>query len=217
VPIDRLTDAQAKDVLRKWPVRTKKVWSVPMGQGFWVRAQPVDKPRPAYRTPTLAAPGAKVFKTQPDGMWICFFPDRFCDIIVVEVCGSNQNLNDKRSRYMGASNSLLVECGADWFTDKIMADGRGMPRWRAAGLRHRPKRDRKYAVRGLRVLFALPTSIYDEWGANHVPMGHEFFFRHSSLGSYNAQKMQAFLGSMSVTSQFYTRIRYADAGTVAGV
>ena len=60
-------------------------------------------------------------------------------------------------------------------------------------------------VRHLRVLYALPDDLYREWAKEHVPTGYEFFCPHSSLDSYTSQKMQEFLGQMSIASQFYLK------------
>src|ERR1044072_8950668 len=87
MPTYKLRDAQAKDILRTWPMVTKTLWSRPGGQGAWVRAQPQTAGATASG-PKISAPGARLFGTQPDGMWAYFNGIESCDLIVVEVCGS---------------------------------------------------------------------------------------------------------------------------------
>jgi hypothetical protein len=118
-----------------------------------------------------------------------------------------QKLNDKRSRYIPASHSLVLHCGKDWLLGEIaVAHGARMPRRQAGGIYTKsPARGTGVAVpvRHLRVLYALPNDLYPERAKEHVPTGYEFFCPRSSLGSYNSQKMQGFLTQMSISSQFY--------------
>ena len=82
-------------------------------------------------------------------------------------------------------------------------------RYRAAGsFGTNPQSDRySIPIRLLRVLYALPNTIYEKWGREHVPTGYEYFCPHSSLGSYGSQKMVDFLKRMSLASSFYAAIR----------
>lgn len=203
----KLTDKQAKKILLSWPTRSAELWRPPNGAGFWVRGQPKDGDEPG---PTLSAPGATMFRTQPDGLWVYFHDWRSCDVVVVEVCGTIQNLNDKRSRYIPASHSLVLTCDPSWLREKIRIVGRGrIPRWEAAGTLKRTRKDRTLeyvaAVRHLRVLYALPNEIYHKWCVEHIPTGYEFYCPHSSLDSYSSQGMQRFLRQLSSASQFYVK------------
>jgi hypothetical protein len=195
-------------ILLSWPKRSADLWPPPSGSGFWLQGQPRDEVEPG---PTLSAPGATMFRTQPDGMWVYFHDWRSCDVVVVEVCGTVQNLNDKRSRYIPASHSLVLTCSPEWLREAIKVRGRGrIPRWQAAGTLKSPRHrtvDYVAAVRHLRVLYALPNNVYHDWCSEHVPTGYEFYCPHSSLDSYNSQKMQRFLRQLSIASQFYTRPR----------
>src|ERR1700683_1091892 len=107
----KLTDAEAKGILLKWPRRTKHLWPPPTGKGYWIRAQPKDGKHPG---PRIFTPGADLFSTQPDALWVHFGKIESCDIVAVEVCGHNQNLNDKLSRYIPASHSIVLECSLKW-------------------------------------------------------------------------------------------------------
>ena len=205
---DKLTDADAKEVLRTWPGRTRELWRAPEQRGFWIRGQPKELAASA-KTPTIDIPGATLFKTQPDGMWVYLDQRKFADIVCIEICGSSQNFNDKRSRYANTVRSLVLNCSVDWLKEKVSVQGGGTKtRWRAfSTLKKRPKYDIRWPVRWMRVLYALPEKLYGDFVRNNVPGGHEYFCRHSSLKSYTAPQMQQFLGQMSFASHFYGRPR----------
>ncbi len=200
----KLKDKEAKAILLKWPTRTKKLWAPPRGTGYWVQSQPKSGKKAG---PKLSAPGASLFNTQPDGMYLHFTDTTSCDAVVVEVCGTVQNLNDKRSRYFPANHSLVAKVSKDWLLEEVtVAKGGQKPRWEAAGsIKSAPTEDISVPIRHLRVLYALPNNVYNDWCSNHVPTGYEFFCPHSSLDSYNSQTMQKFLRQMSLASQFYTK------------
>jgi hypothetical protein len=203
MPTNKLSDGEAKTILLGWPGRTK-IWPPPGGSGFWIRAQPKFRVKAG---PTLSAPGASLFHTQPDGMWVHFRNDESCDVVVVEVCGTAQNLNDKRSRYIPASHSVVVRCSLSWLQEHIPTKaGASAPRWEASRcFAKEPTIDIAVPVRHLRVLYTLPDKLYHKWCAEHVPTGQEFFCPHSSLNGFNGQKMQVFLKQMSMSSQFYVQ------------
>ena len=101
----KLSDAEAKAILlKKWPTRTKH-WPPLGGRGYWLRGQPREG---KMAGPKLASPGMKLFATQPDGLWIHFQGVASCDVVVIEVCGTAQNLNDKRSRYFPSTHSFCL-------------------------------------------------------------------------------------------------------------
>ena len=131
MPPDMLGDREGKDILLGWPTRTKKLWAVPGGRGFWLQAQPKPQGDRA-RTPTISVPGAKLFKTQPDGMWAYLKHPEFADVVVVEISGSVQNLNDKRSRYAANVRSMILECPLSWLQETVALQRGGLaPRWEA--------------------------------------------------------------------------------------
>jgi hypothetical protein len=128
---DKLSDAEAKAILCKWPSRTKKLWRPPENKGFWLAALPkVGK----ATCPTILSPGAGAFRTQPDGLWAYIRPNKsmFADVVSIEVCGTMQNVNDKRSRYMAASHSLVLLCPLPWLLEETkLPRGGKKPRWEA--------------------------------------------------------------------------------------
>src|SRR5581483_1240649 len=170
MPSNTLSDSDAKALLRSWPGVTKK-WSPQANSGVWLRAQPGPDPRPNYRTPFLSIPGADLFTTQPDGLWVSYPGKGYCDIIAIEVCGTIQNFNDKRSRYVHTSYSLLLNCDLRWLKSEVPWKRGSSFRWKLAKLRA-PKGDagkakspkyRVFPVRYVSVLYALPNQRYAEW------------------------------------------------------
>jgi hypothetical protein len=202
----KLSDGEGKKILLdRWPERTQTIWPPPGGYGFWLRAQPTAG---GVAGPRLSAPGATLFTTQPDGLWMHCSKSVSCDVVAVEICGTIQNLNDKRSRYIPASHSLVLTCSNGWLLEEIAVRGGGKrPRWKALGtLEIEPTMDLVLPVRHLRVLYALPNALYKTWCPHHTPTGYEFFCPHSSLQSRTAQKMRSFLSQMSVAAQFYQKL-----------
>ncbi len=202
----RLSDREAKNILLSWPSRTNSHWSTPRKEGYWIQAQPKEAGS-RRATPSVRVPGATLFKTQPDGMWVYLAGNSFADIACIEVCGTAQNLNDKRSRYSAAVRSLEIHCPLPWLNADIsIQKGRQLPRWRACEtIENEPTEDLSLPVRYARVLYALPNDLYRTWTQHNVPGGHEYFCRHSSLDSYNSPKMQSFLRQMSFASHFLTQ------------
>lgn len=200
-----LSDAEAKEILLMWPRTGERLWATHETSGAWIRAQPSDG---ATTGPKLYAPGAKLYSTQPDGLWAHFNGLDSCDVVVIEVCGSNQNLNDKRSRYMPSSHSVVLRVGNPWMEEPVKTRGRGGPlrsrRELAGGLPATDAKTSDVPIRHLRVLYALKNADYKKWCGEHTPTGYEYFIPHSSLRSYNSQKMQEFLRRMSIASQFYS-------------
>jgi hypothetical protein len=140
-------------------------------------------------------------------MWVYVKGRMYADVIVVEVCGSIQNLNDKRSRYLPASHSIVLTCPIEWLLEETPIHGGGRAqRWRAMRTLGKPRTDLTVPIRHLRVLYALPNNLYDKWIPNHVPTGYEFCCTHKSLKGHNSQKMQKFLRQMSIGSCFLTQV-----------
>lgn len=199
---NKLSDKAAKAILLGWPAWSNKLWLPPQGTGNWLRAQPNATRRAS--NPTIASPGAKLFTTQPDALWLYFGGDEFCDAVAVEVCGTVQNLNDKRSRYIPSSHSLMVNIGKNWFAQQIAYKNGNKERWELTSVfTAAPGSDLCLPIRHLRILYSLPNAVYTSWASNHTPTGFEYYCPHSALDSYKSQKMQKFLRQMSISSQFY--------------
>ena len=202
----KLTDKQGKNILRSWPTRSRKLWPTPKDTLYWIRAHPkqLDSNIPC---PSLAPPSADKFHTHPDGMWIYFDPNlKYVDIMAVEVCGSQQNFYDKRSRNYPIASSVMLYCSLKWILakDKFQNDGQ-IERWKACGsFQNAPTSDLELPVRNLRTLITLPNDLYADFRRQSHP-GNEFYCRHSSLKTYNSQSMQRLLKQMTIIGQFGTK------------
>lgn len=198
-----MTDAQGKTILRSWSPRTR-IWPPPSGNGWWLRARPNG---PGQVGPQLRAPGADLFSTQPDGLYLFLGHAEYADAVCIEVCSSITNLNDKRSRYVPSSHSLLVEIPRRWLRQDFGLQRGGVaPAWRASrAFAAEPQADVVRPIRHLRVLYCLPDAQYDDWKANHTPTGYEFFCHDGSLDTFNSPPMRVFLRQMSIASQFRTQ------------
>lgn len=206
------TDNQAKAILRNpshWPTRTQQ-WGVASNIEYWIRCRPGDTATDKRPLPRLSLPGADLFTTQPDGMWVYFRGVTCADVLAVEVCGSMQNLNDKRSRFLSTGAGLMLVVPATWFSRGTRVQHGGtLSRADASGcfggITLPASGNLSIPVRFLRALFVIPDSKYADWMANHVPAGHEFYMKHNSLKSGTSQPMQKFLAGMSFQSHFCTR------------
>jgi hypothetical protein len=207
----KLSDSEAKKLLLSWPshsgdVVRSDVWPTPHGAGAWLRAQPRDATSKAG--PRLRSPGATLFSTQPDGLWVWFGSGAlFVDVLAIEVCGTVQNLNDKRSRYGPTTTSLLLGTPKQWLEREVATRGRGARRSRLAlaGLEEvNLTEELLVPVRWVQVLYALPDDIFKTWTAEQIPGPHEYFCRHGSMGSYSSQTMQRLLARMTLRSHFLT-------------
>lgn len=194
----RISDDEAKQQLLTWP-RRPRTW-FPDGQR-WLRAQPVDGRSTA---PRLNRPGVRDFTawTQPDGLWISLANDTTqpvsAALLVVEVCGTWQNLADKRSRYSPSNSALLVHLSAAWLSERVRVQHGAMPqRWTLLdAFEEQPTADLRLPVRSLRVLYSLPNDVhprkrdsmmYCQAKDSLALEAHEFIAPHSALGSTNPQ------------------------------
>lgn len=204
-----MTDKQARIILRRWPIRPQKpLWDLPAGKASWLRAWPKREGDSAPSV-LLGSPAAKQYRTRPDGLWINCSQDGLADVFAVEHCGSMQNLNDKRSRYAAVTSSIIAFLPHKWLHGLL---AKNLHRHQYLGLTPPTTRPSaaaaKYValpVRHLRVLYVIPDVAYSRWLENSAPAAHEFFCRHSSLGSENSARMREFLRAMSPRCQFYTQ------------
>jgi hypothetical protein len=195
-----LRDREAKDILeKKWPGRTN-AWPTPSSGGYWIRACPSIAPQP-YIHPA----GASSLHTHPDGMYLLAdIPANYVDVIVIEVCRTNQNFNDKRSRYTPTSGNVNVTLPLDWLNEDItIQKGRTQIYWQASGwFTNAPTSDVRLTIRHLKALFVLTDKDYIAFGTSHVPAGHEYFCRHRELAQITQQGMQDFIKGMALMRHF---------------
>lgn len=194
-------DKRARRTLLAWPTRTTELFRSD-SDNPWLRAQPKRSQDRAV-TPRLFSAGAERLATQPDGMWVLLnFEAEIADVICIEVCGTGQNLNDKRSRFMPTTNALHLKCSKAWLCEPLTA---AKLRCEYLGIDEAEITDDYYfAIRFLRVLYALPRDLYRDWRKYGVPAGYEFFMRASSLRTFNSPAMQDFLRRMSPDQHFYS-------------
>ena len=141
--------------------------------------------------------------TRPDGMWfrVCS-DDEAVDVICIEICGTLQNLWDKRSRYIPTISAIVLEIEWSWLHEKIY---KNLNRKQKSGIGlNESSKQLKLGVRYLRVIFALTTEDYNKFRKDGVPAGHEYFLKHSSLASFSSPKMQEFLRRLAPMSHFYS-------------
>jgi hypothetical protein len=126
------------------------------------------------------------------------------DMIAIEDCGSIQNFNDKRSRYCPSTYSHTVYVPANWLLQNIPVKGGGqVPIWRATGIfEDEPASDLYLPVRHLRVLYAIMDDLWQRVCC-YALNAHEFLFRHTQLGQYNAPLIQVFLKLMKPTANIF--------------
>ena len=108
----RYTDAQAKEDIRKWPIVAHRLF----GPEPWLRILPFplghEQGHPAL--PYLYRTGDRS-KTYPDGLY-ARFRSGCADVIAVEHCGTQQNLNDKRSRYAASQSVNFLALPEEWYS-----------------------------------------------------------------------------------------------------
>lgn len=204
----KLSDSEAKAILGSspWPARTKS-WPIPAYGGYRVRGCPAPS-----TMPYIHSPGASINNTCPDAMYLFVHEkSKFADVIAIEVCGSNQNFNDKRARYTPTSGNLHVTLPYDWLDSEIMVQkGARKKVWEAScWFDKKPIEDLTLTIRHLRILLVLTDGDYAKFGSNCLPAGHEYFCRHRDLKQYTQQQMQKFLGGLALMKHFKSRPKAA--------
>jgi hypothetical protein len=131
----------------------------------------------------------------------------FADVIVIEVCGTNQNFNDKRARYTPTLGNTQVTLPVDWLDSTIsVQSGKQEKIWDASGwFGQKPTGDVVLTLRHIRALFVLTDTAYKDFGLNNLPAGHEYLCRHRDLGQINHPRMQKFIKGLALMNHFYTR------------
>lgn len=200
-----LSDLEAKDALRTWPLRPGAQWEKPNNNGGWLRALPADAAPGGPDRPTITIPGMDEGTSNPDGLWIALGPNSaFADLVVVEHCGRRENFYDKRSRYMAATYARMLKCPRAWLLHKeTIQAGHIKPVWELLGIPAAPTSDLSFPVRHLRVLYALNATDYALFLL--TPFGaHEFFCSHVTLKGWNSQRFQEFVAGLSTDVHFFS-------------
>jgi hypothetical protein len=146
--------------------------------------------------------------TVPDGLWLNFggTPEEpFVDILVIEACGSVQNLHDKRARFAPSTHSVLAVCPVPWLLARVIA-GDPTPRWKATQLlRHEPVLPFVVPVRDMRVLYALADKYYQGFMRHQLPHAHEYFAPMETLMEFGSEKnpaLQMLLARATASANF---------------
>jgi hypothetical protein len=198
-----LTVAQTNEAFANyWPTRTKK-WPILGHRGYWLKARPSQNENGC---PVLKEAGADWNLTQPDGLYIFVAQGKFVDCIVIEVCRTKQNLNDKRSRYAPAQHSLVVKIPQAWLARQISPNPtsqRTQSRWEASEwFRAAPMQDLELPIRFLRVIYAIPEDWYHNWCISKGAHAHEFYCMHDHLKLFNNKNVQGFLKQIASIRHF---------------
>jgi hypothetical protein len=208
VPVS-VKDSDAKSILARWP-QTTAFWQ---GSGtseaaLWLRARPKTG---RVTHPCIKYAGSDQLSTEPDGMYIriCehLLPSNsYVDVIAIEHSNTGTNVNDKRSRYSPALPALQVHIPKNWLAEDITTlHKQTKPRWQAAGLGQEPTHALHLPIRNVRVLFSLQDEVYASFRRDYPPAGHEYFCKHSSLGSITSDAFRQFLEQMNVDNHFYNK------------
>lgn len=214
-------DCFVRDRIRAWPQTPPGLEHADArGQGVWLKA----RPGPALESdaPSIKIPGAARMRTFPDGLWLWFggtMADPYVDIFAIEVCGSLQNLLDKRSRYTPSLHSLLISCPAVWLKRGV-AEHDDTPRWQTIGLfDHEPDAPIALPVRDMRVLYALKPKHFTEFAAHNIAHAHELFAPIDILvdeSGWQAPALRQFLFHAARRANFWDSACYGGNETWRG-
>ncbi|GBQ30324.1 hypothetical protein AA700_1742 [Acidiphilium acidophilum DSM 700] len=206
-------DGFVRERIRAWPQTPPGLeMADARGKGVWLKARP--GPAAENDAPSLKIPGAARMRTFPDGLWLWFggtAADPFVDIFAIEVCGSLQNLLDKRSRYTPSLHSLLISCPAVWLKRSV-AEQDDTPRWKTIGLFERePDTTIALPVRDMRVLYALKPRHFDEFASHNIAHAHELFAPIDILvdeAGWQAPALRQFLFHAARRANFWDKAAY---------
>jgi hypothetical protein len=200
-------DIHARQRLRGWPNLPPGLEGE-LGPGVWLKARPGVLDDIDY--PTLKLPGANRMRTVPDALWLCFGGherDLFVDIFVIEVCGTFTNLLDKRSRFAPSMHSMLATCPVPWLLGPSARDDE-TPRWQSIRLlAEPPPLPMVLPVRDIRVMYALPTKLFDSFASSQAPHAHEFFVPANALltpDSWQEPSIRAMIARTSIRANFWS-------------
>lgn len=201
-------DAVVRDRMRHWPQTPPGLENTdPLVRGAWLRARPCAADD--AEGPSVKIPGARRMRTFPDGLWFWFggtAEDPYVDLFAIEVCGSLQNLLDKRSRYAPSLHSLLATCPASWLR-RGLPEYDDVPRWRMTGLlEDEPSAPLVLPVRDIRVFYALKPRLFRDFAAHNIAHAHELFAPIDILldeAGWRAPGLSRFLGHAARRANFW--------------
>lgn len=198
-------DKATKAILKEnWTMRIWAKWLIKWK--IALRWQPVNSDE-KETSPIIKTPGTKIFRTQPDWLWFSVSDDySFCDLLVIEDSSTKQNLNDKRSRYIPSSHSLVLTVNKTWLDKNISkAGGWSEYRWRALWLKKTIEGEKiDLPIRYMRVIYSLWGELYEKVKENIVPTWYESYVKRVSMKSFTSQKFQNFLQYLAWDSAYYS-------------
>ncbi|MFN3656348.1 MAG: hypothetical protein ACK4UO_03705 [Pseudolabrys sp.] len=161
-----MDDRSAKEIMQAWQ------------NPRLILGTPYLLARPGKLGPDMYVPGARMFTSNPDGMYCHLHTDEdgdieYSDVIAIEVTQTRNNLYDKRSRY-SANDSSALYCPEAWLkknNDIINT------RWLEV---------QNIPIRFRSVVFVLPKTLYFDWKKHMVPWPHEYFLEDSQLEKMNS-------------------------------
>ncbi|MCC6233059.1 MAG: hypothetical protein IT580_10475 [Verrucomicrobiales bacterium] len=212
-------DSTAKRKIRRhWPVYARNWLGT---QDSWVRLLPFPTTK-GPRQPYLHRPGGGQL-TNPDGMFGAFGAHHV-DLLVLEHCGTEQNLNDKRARYAQSHDGTILALPRPWRQDwhVLIRGGQGgtykrpeelvqLSRASTVAPWHGPPycvraashdSDWKFPVRSILCLyFVTPAVLAKLHKATRFPR-HELFATHSRLAQIQERGMRDWLSGGLTMRQF---------------
>jgi hypothetical protein len=202
-----LSDGQAEDALRDWPLRPSEAWGWAAADGCsdWLRLVPWNPHVDKSNLPNLVVVGMESASTEPDGLWASLGPAAsFVDVVVVEHCGTRQNFYDKRSRYMPALCTRQLRFPAACYTQSTTVQG-GALRTLLQLCDRLPQNlnaETRIPVRHVHVLYALNADDYDDF--HETPFAaHEFFCPHAALAQPTSPQLRDFVRGLSIARHWY--------------
>lgn len=190
-PGTRYGDGQAKTILRtKWRYR-------PTGWvGHWVRARPSTGSATMPHLIRSGQPGSLKAITAPDGMYIRLAAGALtADVLSLEICGSLQNLHDKRSRFLASTSSLLLLLPLRWLKESQRVQRAVHERWHTfrGVLAVEPVDDLRVPVARMRVFLLVPDSDIRAVSEKVALEAHEYLLPHSALDTQYQTDLKAML------------------------
>lgn len=212
--VGKREDFQAKSILaEKWPARPREIFPAEDGRN-WLRAQPALTKGATH--PRIVSPGSERLKTQPDGLY-CIIGRKsvYADVIVIEVCSSEQNMHDKRSRYSPSTSALCLDVRRSWLRSEVRG---GSTVWEYLGaFEVEPVDDLIIPIRHLSLICAISDEIFERINKSICPQGHEFFMPIKSLNSINGKQMRQFLSSALRKAHFYGNVKFKKSKSGATI
>jgi hypothetical protein len=199
------------EILRNNPGWPNRPTSWPGGKR-WLRGRPGAEGETRLPSLNRAVTGAV---SEPDGLWIGFVnrpQDELpvaVDLFAIEICGTDQNLYDKRSRFLPATSSLTLRVQKSWL-DRVVTVQRGATRRRFEAVdsfQTPPGKDLHLPVRSIRVLYVLPNDPRHRSARSglclfhraliSVPLeGHEYLLEQSRLSQARSTSVQELIKRM---------------------